>query len=329
MKRVLCRHEQIPLVLNEAQLSIKIYHEVLEDDEDHEPEDSSDLRATADETNKTQLCKKPETKTQQIQMPVDPDVMEYIITTSFKAQLNHSLAAKKSKIIWKSQGKMAVIVYWGQDDTESWKSECMNKVQNYLSKFSKCDVQVKKEFWEAVVAKVPGISACLGFDPPLIKTIGDSHIARIVSLHKDMKSNEEQVKSKLEEICNEEIRKTYLKKKFSNISKECLILLKKIKFMEKLQDKYKELEIKVDVENEEIYFEGPQQQFCEATTKFEKQMADMVTKELPLSVRVLEILGSDEGLQTAHHELENSNVEAMIFVVREDAMIAWIVGTSA
>ena len=328
MKRVLCRHKEIPLVLNEAQLSIKIYHEVLEDDEDDEPEDSSDLRATSDGTNKTQVCQRPETKTQQIQMPVDPDVMEYITTRAFKAQLSHSLAAKKSKIIWKSQEKMAVIVYTGEDDTESWKSECMNEVQNYLGKFSKCDVQVKKEFWEAVVAKVPVISACLGFDPPLIKTIDDSHIARIVSLHKDVKSNEEQVKSKLEEIYNEEIRKSYLKKKFSNIPEECLVLLKKIKFVEKLQDKYKELEIKVDVVNEEIYFEGPQKQFHEATMKFRMKRADMVRKKLNLSASVLDILSSDEGLQTVNSELENSNLEA-VFVVGEVAMIAWIVGTSA
>ena len=328
MKRVLCRHKEIPLVLNEAQLSIKIYHEVLEDDDDDEPEDSSDMRATADGTNETQVCQKPEAKTQQIQMAVDPDVMEYITTTAFMAQLSHSLAAKNTKIIWNSQEKVAVIVYWGQDDTESWKSECMNEVQNYLSKFSKCDVRVKKEFWEAVVAKVPVISACLGFDPPLIKTIGDSHIARIVSLHKDVKSNEEQVKSRLEEIYNEEIRKTYLTKKFSNISKECLVLLKKIKFVEKLQDKYKELEIKVDVVNEEIYFEGPQKQFHEATMKFRIKRAGMVRKKLYLSASVLDILNSDEGLQTINSELENSNVEA-VFVVGEDAMIAWIVGTSA
>ena len=102
-------------------------------------------------------------------------------------------------------------------------------------------------------------------------------------------------------------------------------MLKKIKFAEKLQEKNKELEIKINTEGEEIYFEGPQPQFTEATMKFYKQMADMVEKKLTLSVSILEILNSDEGLQTVKCELERNNVEA-VFVIEKDATI---VGSSA
>ena len=102
-------------------------------------------------------------------------------------------------------------------------------------------------------------------------------------------------------------------------------MLKKIKFAEKLQEKNKELEIKINTKGEEIYFEGPQSQFTEATMKFKKQMADMVEKKLALSVSILEILNSDEGLQTVKCELERNNVEA-VFVIEKDATI---VGSSA
>ena len=175
------------------------------------------------------------------------------------------------------------------------------------------------------MAQLSSIRTSLGVDPPLVKTIDDSFVARIVSLSSKVKDYEEKLKSKLEEIYREETRKSYLKKKVPNVPEERLILLKKIKFVEKLQEKNKELEIKLDTEGEEIYFEGPQPQFTEATMKFYKQMSDMVEKTLTLSDRMLEVLSSDEGLKRVKCELENNNVEA-VFIIDKDAKI---LGTSA
>ena len=318
MERVLTRHGEKPYEINQTQLSIKTYREFLEDED-------VDLGATATAASESRVSQKPDAKAQQLHIAVDPDVMEYVTSTGFQAELNNSLSGKKSEITCKPNRKMAVIVYRGEDDSDSWKSECIEQVQNYLGKFAKCDVQVNKDFWEAVVAKVPSIRTCLGVDPPLVKTVPNSNVVRIVSLRTALKSNTEKVKSKLEEIYREETRKTYLKKKILNVPEERLILLKKIKFAEKLQEKNKELEIKINTESEEIYFEGPQPQFVEATMKFYKQMADMVEKKLTLSVSILKILNSDEGLQTVKCELERNNVEA-VFVIEKDATI---VGSSA
>ena len=325
MERVLTRHEEKPHEFEQTQLSIRVYQEFLEDEEVDGAEDSGDLGATATAASESRVSQKRDAKAQQLYIAVDPDVMEYVTSTGFQAELNNSLSGKKSEITWKPNSKMAVIVYRGEDDSDSWQSECIDQVQNYLGKFAKCDVQVNKDFWEAVVAKVPSIRTCLGVDPPLIKTIPDSNIARIISLEADVKSNEEKVKSKLEEIYREETRKTYLKKKIPNVPEERLILLKKIKFAEKLQEKNKELEIKINTEGEEIYFEGPQPQFTEATMEFEKLLQNMVEKKVTLSVSILEILNSDKGLQTVKCELERNNVEAVL-VIEKDATI---VGSSA
>ena len=325
MERVLTRHEEKPHEFEQTQLSIRVYREFLEDEEVDGAEDSGDLGATATAASESRVSQKPDAKAQQLHIAVDPDVMEYVTSTGFQAELNNSLAGKKSEITWKPNSKMAVIVYRGEDDSDSWQSECIDQVQNYLSKFAKCDVQVNKDFWEAVVAKVPSIRTCLGVDPPLVKTIPESNVARIISLKADVKSNEEKVRSKLEEIYREETRKTYLKEKIADVPEERLILLKKIKFTEKLQEKNKELEIKINTEGEEIYFEGPQPQFTEATMEFEKLMKNMVEKKVTLSVSILEILNSDKGLQTVKCELERNNVEAVL-VIEKDATI---VGTSA
>ena len=325
MERVLTRHEEKPSEIKQTQLSSRAYRELLEDKDVDGAEKSGDLGATATVANESRVSQKPDAKAQQLHTAVDPDVMEYVTSTGFRAELNNCLAGKKSEITWKPSDKMAVIVYRREDDDDSWQSECIDQVQNYLGKFAKCDVQVSKDFWEAVVAKVPSIRTCLGVDPPLVKTIPDSNVARIISLKADVKSNEEKVKSKLEEIYREETRKTYLKIRISNVARKHLILLKKIKFAEKLQEKNKELEVKFDTEGEEIYFEGPLPQFTEAIMKFNKQIADIVEKKLSLSVSILEILNSDKGLQIVKCELERNNVEA-VFVIEKDPTI---VGSSA
>ena len=325
MERVLTRHEGKPYEIKQTQLSIRAYREFLEDEDIDGAENPDDFGAIATAASESRVIQKPSAKAQQLHMSVDPDVMEYVTSTRFQAELDDSLAGKRSEITWKPNKKIAVIVYRGEDDSHSWQPECIEQVQNYLGKFAKCDVQVNKDFWEAVVAKVPSIRTCLGVDPPLIKTIPDSNIARIISLEADVKSNEEKVKSKLEEIYREETRKTYLKKKIADVPEERLILLKKIRFTEKLQEKNKELEIKINTEGEEIYFEGPQPQFTEATMEFEKLLENMVEKKVTLSVSILEILNSDEGLQTVKCELERNNVEAVL-VIEKDATI---VGSSA
>ena len=324
MQRVLTRQEKTPHVLNKAQLSIRIYNEFFESEEGNVLDDSGRLGATAGGIGQTQVSQQSKENTQQLHIAVDPNVMEFVTTSAFRDQLDNSLAAKRSKITWKPNNKMAVIVYQGED-SDSWQTECIDEVQNYLGKFAKCDVQVNKDFWGAVLAQLSSIRACLGVDPPLVKTIDDSFVARIVSLSSDVKDYEQKLKSKLEEIYREETRKSYLKKNVPSVPEERLMLLKKIKFVEKLQEKNKELEIKLDIEGEEIYFEGPQPQFTEATMKFYKQMSDMVEKTLTLSDRILEVLGSDEVLKKVKCELENNNVEA-VFVIDKDAKI---VGTTA
>ena len=325
MERVLTRHEEKPHEFEQTQLSIRVYREFLEDEEVDGAEDSGDLGATATAASESRVSQKPDAKAQWLHMPVDPDVMEYVTFTGFQAELNNSLSGEKSEITWKPNDKIALIVYRGEDDSDSWQSECIDQVQNYLGKFAKCDVQVNKDFWEAVVAKVPSIRTCLGVDPPLVKTIPESNVARIISLKADVKSNEEKVRSKLEEIYREETRKTYSKKKIADVPEERLILLKKIKFAEKLQEKNKELEIKINTEGEEIYFEGPQPQFTEATMEFEKLIKNMVEKKVTLSVSILEILNSDKGLQTVKCELERNNVEAVLVIEKDTT----IVGSSA
>ena len=268
------------------------------------PDESGSLKASVRGADKAQVRQQSKTKTQQLYIAVDPDVMEFFTTTALCDQLTNSLAVKKKEIIWTAHNKMAVIVYRGDDNSDSWQLECIDEVQNYLGKFAKCDVQVNKDFWAAVVAQLSSVRACLGVDPPLVKTIDDSFVARIVSLSTDVKDYEEKLKAKLEEIYREETRKTYVKKAVSNESQN---RQKKMQSVKKLQEKNKELDT--------------------VTIRKEKQMSNMVKKKLALSDSIFEVLRSDKELrQRVKRELKNNNAGAMFTVTDEGP---WIVGASA
>ena len=308
MERVLATYEEKPHVLDRAQLSIRIYHEFLE------PEDVGML---ADKAQASQQC---DAKTHQLHIAVDPDVMEFVTNTAFLDGLKDSLAAKKCEITWKPNNKTAVIVYQGEDNSDSWQSKCIDAVKNYLGKFETRDVEIDKDFWEAVVEQLSSIRASLGVDPPLVKTV-DNFAVRIVALRTGVEDNEKKLRAKLEEIYREDTRKT----RREHVPEDRLFLLMKIKFVEKVQEKIWKLKIELDTEGEEIYFEGPQRHVSEATEMLKKQMSDMVENKLTLSKSDLKDLGSEEGLMKVKCELENNNVEA-VFVIGKDIRV---VGTSA
>ena len=281
------------------------------------------MGTSVDNRHSTSLSQRSRPKAKRLYMVVDPDVMEYVTETSLYDQLKAVLATKKSEINWKMNRSIAVLLYYGEDNSASGGSECIEEVQKWLGKLKKQDVEVNKDFWEAVKAQLPSIRACLEVQSPLVKIIDDSFVVRIVSLASDAEDLKERLKAKLEEIYQNETR-TYMTKT-EKVSLEHLTLLKKIRFVEKLKEKNKELEIKLDTEAEEIYFEGPQQLFLEVTKKFHEQISGMVEKKLSVSKNILKVLSLDEGLEKVKCELEKNNVEA-VFVINSEARI---IGTSA
>ena len=281
------------------------------------------MGTSVDNRHSTSLSQRSRPKAKRLYMVVDPDVMEYVTETSLYDQLKAVLATKKSEINWKMNRSIAVLLYYGEDNSASVGSECIEEVQKWLGKLKKQDVEVNKDFWEAVKAQLPSIRACLEVQSPLVKIIDDSFVVRIVSLASDAEDLKERLKAKLEEIYQNETR-TYVTKT-EKVSLEHLTLLKKIRFVEKLKEKNKELEIKLDTEAEEIYFEGPQQLFLEVTKKFHEQISGMVEKKLSVSKNILKVLSLDEGLEKVKCELEKNNVEA-VFVIDSEARI---IGTSA
>ena len=320
MEGVLARQNERPHRLRKAQLNIRIFTDLIEDDSDDILDYFSGVEATA-ESHSSSLSQRPKPKAQQLHMAVDPDVMEYVATTSLHEQFRAALAAKAIEINWTLNSKTAVLLYRGEDKSDSWQSECIEEVQTWLGNLKKQDVEVNKDFWDAVIkAHLPDICACVGVESPLVKIIDDSFVVRIVSLKSDAKDLKETLKAKLEEIYRNETRKTYLQEK---VFVKHLTLLKRIGFVEKLKEKNSEVEIKIDTKAEEIYFEGPQPHFSEATMKFHKTISDVVEKKLNLlSKSILKVLSSDEGLKKVNGEFERNNVEAVFVIDNEPRIVS-------
>ena len=177
MERVLARQNERPLVLNKAELTVRIFNDLLENDDDVAIDVLGDKQKEAEDGHSTSARQRFEVKAQELHIAVDPDVMEY--------QLKMALATKTCEINWKLNNKTAVLLYRGQDKSDLWQSECIEEVQTWLAKFTKQDVQVNKDFWEAVKAQITDIRARFGVEPPLFKIIHDSFVVRIVSLSSD------------------------------------------------------------------------------------------------------------------------------------------------
>ena len=195
MERVLARQNERPIVLNKAELTVRIFNDLLENDDDAAFDVLVEKQKDAEDSHSTSASQRSEAKAQELHMAVDPDVMEYVTTTSLHDQVKMALATKTCEINWKLNNKTAVLLYRGQDKSDLWQSECIEEVQTWLAKFTKQDVQVNKDFWEAVKAQITDIRACFGVEPSLVKIIDDSFVVRIVSMSSDTEDLKKKIAS--------------------------------------------------------------------------------------------------------------------------------------
>ena len=140
MERVLARQNERPLVLNKAELTVRIFNDLLENDVDVAIDVLGDKQKEADDSHSTSARQRFEVKAQELHIAVDPDVMEYVTTTLLHDQLKMALATKTCEINWKLNNRTAVLFYRGQDKSDLWQSECIEEVQTWLAKFTKQDV---------------------------------------------------------------------------------------------------------------------------------------------------------------------------------------------
>ena len=185
-----------------------------------------------------------------IHLAVDPDVMEYVSTSTHNVELKKIREERQITINW-SEGDNSVSLEYSGEKSKSWETK---SIHSFLNTFGKCDLPVHKEVWTDSQHEIPNICDNLGDDSLLIKCAGDQSTLIIVTSRSNIERYKEHLKVKLAKMYK---KATFQEKKISSVSKSLVALLKAINFPQKLQEKCQELEVILDEEKQEIRLEGP------------------------------------------------------------------------
>ena len=320
MKRVLARQEEQPHVLDRRQLTVSIFHEFLQDFNSDPAELPSSL-PTHVKFDRKQVIQQSRQKEIQRQdhLAVDPDIMEFVYKSSHLDQLTTLLKDEEGVIDWIPGSRHALIRCTEKANDDSCQSLCIGIVHSFLDKFVKWDVRIEDDLRNTLQAdSVSAVLSCLGDDPPLVRSITNdsAFYLRIVSLKSKMESYDKILQEKLVEMSCLERRKSYRMEKITSISEEEITLLRKINFVQTLQDEFKELTVEFDAERREICLEGPQEELICAKNRYQVQKGKMTKKELHMPKSILRVLSTVEGLQAVEAEMAANQVEA-VFILEE------------
>ena len=322
MKRVLARQEEHPHVLDGRQLAVSIFHEFFQDS-NTDPADLQSSFPTHDKFDRKQVTQQSIHKEiqQQIHLAVDPDIMEFVYESSHLDQLRTLLKDGEGVIDWTPGSRHALIMCTDILNDDSCQSLCMGIVQSFLDKFVKWDVRIEDDLRDTLEAgSMSAVFSCLDDDPPLVRSItnGSAFYLRIVSLKSKREFYEKILQDKLVEMYCLERRKSYRVEKITSISEEEITLLRKINFVQTLQDEFKELKVEFDAESREIHLEGPQEELICAKNRFQVQEGNMKEKELYMSKSILKVLSTVEGLQDVEAEMAANQIEAVLILGKLD-----------
>ena len=117
----------------------------------------------------------------------------------------------------------------------------------------------------------------------------------------------------LEIIKREKIRKTYVNETRRNVNHSHLLFLQQIGFVEQMKCKHSELEVTLDLQKDEIYFEGPPEQLTDAKVNYFLIMDEISEDVLILpSNFVSHIIASETGKKYIRERLLCETISAII-----------------
>lgn len=270
-----------------------------------------------DESDERNSLKKQRTidRTEPMPFNVDPDVMEYIYSSKYKANFYCFLEDKGiSHFEWKSGANLAYIKCHEQK-----RHECLEALCFFLGNVQKKCIAIDEVFWDCVKAKLPSICSNLGNTnrPPIIKIHKTEKLTlQIVSYISDIDQHIECLKAELDKVKKEvpNACETFTFTLKYNL-KEIFLLLKKINFKDKhLLPKCKDVKVIFNEEKGEIRLQGPKAQVDTAKETCGIQEILIEQKELQshFSTHVLEFLTTKEVLEEVEKTFQEKGIEAIV-----------------
>ena len=253
---------------------------------------------------------------------VDVDIMQFIMSSRHYQELEERLSGLKAEIEWSPGSNTARI--WKKANSgyvKKWSNSCQTAVSEFLDRFEKWSIPLDSLVAPAIKDALHRLTEKLPEGKALCQQNEAKKEIEVVCLESDKEVVSKSVKEFLKIIEKEEIRKTYKKETVRNISNEHVQLLDQIGFVEEMKSKHSELEIILDKEKRELYFEGPREQFTDSKIRYFHVM-NAITEEiftLP-SIIVGNIVTNEPGRKHFEAKLAREKINAKFFKEKGNAI---------
>ena len=260
----------------------------------------------------------------QLSINVDPEKMECISISGERKKLDDTLENQNCRLQWKQGQKHVLVVYRGK--SQDWQDKCIETINKYMESFNSCPIEIDGKYAEGIVARLPAIREEMKHRKVVI--MAEQKCLRMTCEALETHKCKEEIKKDVQEIAEEEEKKTYKSTTIPKIPEENIALLKKINIFDKLKSKSKNLNVVIDEENGSIRLEGPPDQFKEASVALRKQMHEIASRSVSVTSNALKILSSEDGLNLVKREMKRNDLDA-VFVFDTDTNEASVVGKSS
>ena len=258
---------------------------------------------------------------------VDDDIMQFIMNGVHFQELEGELDELHAEIEWNSGSNMVTIMKKADSSyVKRWAIRCKTVFVEFLNRFNKSCISLEESIHNAISVELPRLAEMVSPEKALWKQIEQKQELAVVSLQEETTAVLQSVREFVERIKKEEIRRTYKKETVRNINHGHLLFLKHIGFVEKMKEKYTELEVMLDVEKSELYFEGPRDQFVHAKFKYFQTIGTISEKILDLPSYIANILSTSPGNKYVDELLSQKKISA-IFVIEENSAIKIVADT--
>ena len=245
---------------------------------------------------------------------VDQDIMEFIKNGDHFQELKDKLNELEAEIEWIDGHNTATI--WKKMNSrfvKNWVPKCKAVWADFLDRFEKISIPLDESLKAAVIDALPRLVDVVPDDKALGKLVEGEQKFEMIWLKEDRENLSQSVKGFLEIMKKEEIRKMYMKETRRNVNHNHLLLLQQIGFVEQMKSKHSELEVTLDLQKDEIYFEGPLEQLTDAKVNYFLIMEEIDEDVLILPSNVVShIIASKTGKKYIRGRLLCEAISAII-----------------
>ena len=238
---------------------------------------------------------------------VEPDIMEFIMTSNQEGKLKGALdAGEPSRIRWIKGDRYVLIKYVGKDkelDENAWKHSCSGIINSFLDSCDAREHLVEDDIWDEVTNQLPQIERALPKFTALVKLV-EPHTLKLICQKSNMADFEEKLMSRLKEIKQEELDRKLEQKTRTDISSEKLQLLQNARIEDILKKEFNEdVRAEVHLGSRSLIIKTPKGLMASVQAHLKHRLEEIDQNSIFSPPEILEILKTKVGKRKMTTEL--------------------------